>query len=202
MAWSGAHKHIPLNDEMRIEFPAINPQIQATRISKCKHIWRHQFDKESLAHYQISLILNSIWLLIWWQQMALQQRLEEDAVHLCGLQNLWRLHGVGYFHRMSASWPIDSLADNNIAIGDLQIDRFNPRIVDNVARLTSIQSLQLERFFTFEMIFDLILKLPAVADLRIHSCEQGWSRLIRASTNKTHYSGGLGSDWTIIRLFV
>lgn len=161
-------------NEVFIEFQASNPQLQRIRLhmianskitSSCLQGIGSRLP--NLVDLQFNFCLNN------GNQLALQQRLDEDVVHLSGLRHLRRLHGIGHFNRMSTSSVIDSLADNNVPIEDLTMDGFNPRIVDSLSRLTSIQSLQLDNFFTIDMILNLITNLPALNNLKIVSCKHG-----------------------------
>lgn len=74
-------------------------------------------------------------------QIALQQNLEKV---LC----IWAVYGIcniyvayiDFIKCRRAQLLADWLADNNVPIEDLKICGYNPRVVDGVGRLTTIQS--------------------------------------------------------------
>lgn len=87
---------------------------------------------------------------------------------------------------MSMTPVIDALADNNAPIESLRMDGLNPRITESVERLTNIQKLVLYRF-SYEMVFDLVTKLPALQEFDISVCAHislnGIKRILEAVTS-------------------
>lgn len=109
-------------------------------------------------------------------------KLEKDIMHVSGLRHLRRLAG----HYISNCSIIDAFADNNVPIESLEIIGWNPHIVDSIARLTSINYLSLS-FFSYEMVVDLVMKLPALEHLKFFRCAHlslnGLKRMLEQSDN-------------------
>lgn len=175
-----------LNDEMIIEFQALNPQLQSFNVLECNLL------SSSILHGIATRLPNLVELQFAFRfdndKIALQRKFEADVMHLSGLQHLKRLDGVPSYisHRMSTCPIIDALAVNNIPIEDLTVDGFNPCIVESLAKLKNIRKLIFSEC-SQEMAIDLVGKLPSLEDLRLHGCTDislnGIKEILELGTN-------------------
>lgn len=157
------HQSDGFNDEVLIEFQGFNPQLIFFDISYCENITSSVLNGIAMRLPNLTRLMYA-YFFDGANEVALQQKLEEDVLHLGELRQLKFLHSNPNISNCSI---FDPLAALNAPIEELKIvSGQNPGMAESLCKLKNMRKLHLDNF-SASMVVDIAKNLPNLERMEI-----------------------------------